>query len=360
MGTFLKKYADIVVHKILPMICDCVKSNKIKTISVSSLCIVLASVLTGITVATNVVYINDGNDTRVLYTMKNDAEDILESQGISLSADDTLQLEGFQDKNIRTINILRAFEVPVTVDGVTQNISVSDATVADVLKIANVTLSDDDLINVGLNEKVHEDTEIEVNRVVYRTVTSASAIPFTVKKQNSLMVGKGNTKISIAGKEGVRTTVSKEKVVDGRVVESEILEEKVTSNPITQLLLVGLAPKNPLSTLTPPNSLTLDAKGVPVGYKRKVSGKAVAYSALGRRTKLKQGNVAVDYRKFPKGSKLWICTPDQKFVYGYSVVADTGTFAKNPNSSVLVDLFFNSYSDSVKWGAKKVDIYVLN
>lgn len=79
----------------------------------------------------------------------------------------------------------------------------------------------------------------EVNRVVYRTVTSASAIPFTVKKQNSLMVGKGNTKISIAGKEGVRTTVSKEKVVDGRVVESEILEEKVTSNPITQLLLVG-------------------------------------------------------------------------------------------------------------------------
>ena len=70
--------------------------------------------------------------------------------------------------------------------------------------------------------------------------------------------------------------------------------------------------------------------------------------------------MAVDYRKFPKGSKLWICTPDQKFVYGYSVVADTGTFAKNPNSSVLVDLFFNSYSDSVKWGAKKVDIYVLN
>ncbi len=360
MGTVFKTCTVFVKSKMLPMLFDLVKSNKIKTITVSTLCIVLASVLTGITIATNVVYINDGNETKVLYTMKTDAEEILESQGVKLSPDDEIKFDGFDENNVGTINVLRAFDIPVTADGETKQIAVTDATVAEVLELADVELSEDDLINVGLNEKVHENTEIIVNRVTYRTVNQTTAIPFTVNKQSTLMLGKGKTKIATAGKEGVRLTVTKEKLVDGEVVESEVLQEKVETNPIAQLLLVGAAPKTPVSVLTPPSSLKLDANGVPTSYKRKVTGKSVAYSALGRKTKLKPGNVAVDYRKFPKGSKLWICTPDQKYVYGYAVAADTGAFAQDPNSSVLVDLFFGSYQESVNWGAKQVDIYVLD
>lgn len=81
MGTVFKTCTVFVKSKMLPMLFDIVKSNKIKTITVSTLCIVLASVLTGITIATNVVYINDGNETKVLYTMKTDAEEILEKSG---------------------------------------------------------------------------------------------------------------------------------------------------------------------------------------------------------------------------------------------------------------------------------------
>lgn len=234
------------------MLFDIVKSNKIKTITVSTLCIVLASVLTGITIATNVVYINDGNETKVLYTMKTDAEEILESQGVKLSPDDEIKFDGFDENNVGTINVLRAFDIPVTADGETKQIAVTDATVAEVLELADVELSEDDLINVGLNEKVHENTEIIVNRVTYRTVNQTTAIPFTVNKQSTLMLGKGKTKIAAAGKEGVRLTVTKEKLVDGEVVESEVLQEKVETNPIAQLLLVGAAPKTPVSVLTPP------------------------------------------------------------------------------------------------------------
>ena len=359
MGTFLKRCSAIVKHKMLPCLLGLAHANKIKTVTVSALCVILASVLTGLTVATNVVYIKDGDTTKVLYTMKNNAEEIVAAQEIPLADGDRIKFDGFNSKNEGTIEILRAFEVPVTADGKTTKVSLAEATVAEVLDMAGVTLSDDDLINVGLNEQVHEDTEIEINRVTYRTVNKTAAIPFAVNKQSTLMLGKGSSKIAVPGKEGVRLTTTKEKLVDGAVVESEVLSETVQTNPVAQLVLTGAAPKTPNSVLTPPSSLTLDAKGVPTKYLRKVRGKAVAYSALGKRTKLKPGNVAVDYRKFPKGSKLWICTPDQNFVYGYSVVADTGTFALDPNSSVLVDLFFNSYAESVRWGAKQVDIYVL-
>jgi len=359
MGTFFNKCTVLVKENILPMVFEFIRSNKVKTITVSALCVALASVLTGITIATNVVYINDGNETKILYTMKNDAEDILESQGILLSKDDKVKFEGFKN-NIGNIEIFRAFEVPVTADGETKNIAVTEATVADVLKLANITLSDDDLINIGLNEAVHQDTKIVVNRVTYRTVNKKTAIPFTVNKQNSLMVGKGNTKIAIPGKEGIHLTVTKEKLIDGEVVDSEVLQEKVETNPVAQLLLVGLAPKNPISVLTPPNSLKLDKNGVPTSYVRKVTGKAVAYSALGKKTKLRPGNVAVDYRKFPKGTKMWIATTDNRYVYGYAVAADTGAFAQDPTCNVLVDLFFNSYGETVRWGAKQVNIYVLS
>ena len=359
MGTVFHRCAAFVRGRLFPAVFDLIQSNKLKTITVSALCVVLASVLTGLTVATNVVYVNDGNETRVLYTMKTDAEEILDSQGIKLAADDEIRFDGFDEGNTGTIEVLRAFHIPVTADGETKQIAVTEATVAEVLELADIELSEDDLINVGLNERVHEDTEIIVNRVTYRTVNKTTAIPFTVNRQESLMVGKGKTKIAVAGKEGVRLTVTKEKLVDGEVVESEVLEEKVETNPIAQLLLVGTAPKSPVSVLTPPSSLKLDANGVPTSYKRKVTGKSVAYSALGKKTRLKPGNVAVDYRKFPKGSKLWICTPDQKYVYGYAVAADTGAFAQDPNSTVLVDLFFGSYQESVNWGAKQVDIYVL-
>jgi len=181
MGTFFNKCTVLVKENILPMVFEFIRSNKVKTITVSALCVALASVLTGITIATNVVYINDGNETKILYTMKNDAEDILESQGILLSKDDKVKFEGFKN-NIGNIEIFRAFEVPVTADGETKNIAVTEATVADVLKLANITLSDDDLINIGLNEAVHQDTKIVVNRVTYRTVNKKTAIPFTVNK----------------------------------------------------------------------------------------------------------------------------------------------------------------------------------
>ncbi len=358
MSTFLKS-AALALKKHLPKVSAITRSNHVRAVIVSILCLSLACILTGITIATHIVYINDGNQTEVLYTMKSDVDEILGSLGIALSENDQIEFNGFNEKNIGTIEIKRAFQLPITADGETKTVAVAEATVAEVLELAGITLSDDDLINVGLNEQVHEDTEIVINRVTYRTVNKTTSIPFTVTKQNSLMVGKGNTKIAYAGKEGSRMTVSKEKLVDGEVVSSEVLSENVITNPIAQVLLVGLAPKTPISVLTPPNSLKLDQNGVPTNYVKKVTGKSVAYSALGRYTKLKPGNVAVDYRKFPKGTKMWITTPDNKFVYGYAVAADTGAFAQDPNCDVLVDLFFNSYYESVRWGAKQVNIYVL-
>ena len=131
----------------------------------------------------------------------------------------------------------------------------------------------------------------------------------------------------------------------------------MTKKPVAARVLIG-DPNAPVSQLIPATDIVLDANGNPVNYKYKVTGKATAYSALGRPTSLKPGNVAMNLSQFPRGTKLYIKTPDGSFVYGYSVVADTGPAVTN--GTCLVDLFFATYRESCLFGAKTVEIYVLS
>ena len=59
----------------------------------------------------------------------------------------------------------------------------------------------------------------------------------------------------------------------------------------------------------------------------------------------------------PYGSKLYIKSSDGSFVYGYAVAADTGIALMD--GRVTVDLYFDTYLESCLFGAKTMDIYVL-
>lgn len=140
------------------------------------------------------------------------------------------------------------------------------------------------------------------------------------------------------------------------VTEEEVVGEETIMEPVPQKLLVG-SPNVPTSQLTPDQPIELDENGNPVHYLKKVTGKATAYSALGKPTKLVPGAVAMNLSEYPRGTRLYIKTPDGSYIYGYSVVRDTGPAARE--GIILVDLFFNSYRESCLFGAKTVDIYVL-
>jgi 3D (Asp-Asp-Asp) domain-containing protein len=70
-------------------------------------------------------------------------------------------------------------------------------------------------------------------------------------------------------------------------------------------------------------------------------------TATGRRAGY--GIVAVDPRVIPLGTKLYI--PG----YGYAVAADTGGAIKG----YKIDLCFNTASEAIKWGRRKVKVYIV-
>lgn len=338
-----------------------VKSMAARVAVVSLMCVVFAAVMTGITFASNTVYIHDGSDVTLVYTTEKEPADILASQDITVGADDKLEFSGF-DNSTGTITIKRAFDVTVTADGNTQTLRLAEGTVADALELAGVTLADEDLINVSPAEALHQGTEITVNRVTTRTVEKTEEIPFTVVEKKTPMLKKGATQVVTAGVAGEAVSISTETLVDGKVVKSDFIEQKQTKAPVNQEVLVGTAPKTPVSQVTPPSTLELNTSGAPGNYTKVLTGKAAAYSARkGAKTASGRyaipGHVAVDPRIIPYGTKLYIATPDNSFVYGYAVAADTGTALRE--GKILVDLFFDTYEETCKFGIKTVNIYVL-
>lgn len=326
----------------------------IRLLAVTLLSAILIISLTGAIVTDYVVFIKDGQSTRLVYTLKDKHEDILKQEGVLLGPFDEFEVTQ-KEANIIEININRAKEVIVNVDNVSYNIYVVGGTVGDALKSKGIIVNDNDLINVSLQEQVNQDMQINISRVSNVLKKIEETIPFDIEEVPTKVLANGKKKSLIAGSQGKKVKTYSQKIVNGVILDEELISDEVTVKPVNAKVLVGNSKATYYNDKI--GDIQLDSSGNPINYKYKVTGKATAYSSRGRPTKMKPGAVAMDLSKFPKGTKLYIKTPDGNYIHGLSEVKDTGTAVSD--GRVLVDLFFETYQESVLFGAKKVDVYVL-
>ena len=265
----------------------------------------------------------------------------------------------------------QVYSVDITVDGKTVSVDAS-GTVADALSLANVNLGDDDLINIGFNEKVNNSTDIVINRVECLKSVTIQTIDYATEYKEDPDLILGYSEVIVNGEEGQKEITALEKYIDGKLVSTEVLKENVVEPVVDKVVLTGTGVKDAgvpassisqVSELDVPDDLLIDESGAPLDYSTVYTGKSCAYSAKpgaytasGRVASV--GCVAVDPALIPYGTKLYIVSTDGKYVYGYAIAADTGTALLD--GRILVDLFMGSYEDSCDWGAKQVNIYVLN
>ena len=118
----------------------------------------------------------------------------------------------------------------------------------------------------------------------------------------------------------------------------------------------------PMSELALPDSLRLDENGVPLAYSGYIDCRCTAYSGGGMTstgTYVYQGCVAVDPRKIPYGTEMWIVSLDGQYVYGYCRAEDTGGFIYMESRNVTADLYMHSEADCDEWGIRDARIYFL-
>lgn len=66
--------------------------------------------------------------------------------------------------------------------------------------------------------------------------------------------------------------------------------------------------------------------------------------------------IAVDPKVIPLGSKVYVQGLNGAWDYGYAVAGDTGGAIK----SMKIDLYMDSHEETLSWGRKKVNIYVVD
>lgn len=335
-------------------------SRLVKPVAVIIVAVMLSSLFSSLATFYRLVYVYDGKYTRILYTDLTDPESILEEADIPLGKYDSYTYKK-KRKQVYNLDIDRAYPVSVMVGGEQKWAPMKGETVAVALERLGIVLEELDTVTPALTENVNEETKIVVTTIRNREREATETILYDTITRRSPLLKNGATKVMQEGQNGQKTTLYKEHVVNGVVEESKILKETITKNPVTKVVLSG--DKNAhVSTLEIPSSVTFDENGNPVNYTKKLTGKATAYSAKkGAKTASGRyaivGHVAVDPRIIPYGSKLFIKSTDGSFIYGYAIAADTGTALRD--GRVLVDLFFDTYNESCAFGAKKMDVYVL-
>ncbi|MEG0017849.1 MAG: G5 domain-containing protein [Hydrogenoanaerobacterium sp.] len=333
---------------------------KLRIVAVGVIAAVLSvTVYAAATPPVNTVYIHDNNEViaTVVETTEKDTDTILKNSGIEIAPQDTVKTVEL-DETTKEIHIDRAKKVIVRADGKTTAVMLQNGTAADALKLAGVTLDSDDLLSCEKDVAVDNGDEIIVTRVSYETLEITEEIPFEALEKQSPLMKNGRAELLQQGKNGECVRTYTQKTVDGEIEEKTLVSEIVTTEPVSEVSLVYGA--EPVSDLDFGCEIVNNA---PTEYSMVIeNARATGYSAGkgawgASGNNLFYGHVAVNPNVIPYDSKLYIASPDGKFIYGYAIASDTGTALMD--GRIDVDLYYETFRESQLNGVKYVNIYVV-
>ena len=336
--------------------CRSAVSSRVLAFCVMVVCLVATL---GVTAANlRLTYVTDSNGAKqVILTSATDPAKVMSLSGIQSEEGDKVYYTAFSG-NLATLNIERAFSVNIQADGQTYPVKMVYGTVADALQRAGITLEGDDYTEPALDRLVTAGTQIVVHRVDYQDRVETQAIPYDTEYVYTSLYFRntGRTTTVQHGAEGQQTVTTRDRYVDGELENSIVVDSTTTVQP-TNHVIKTYGAGAPVSPLTGPDGTT----NAPASYSKVLTGKATGYySKTGKGSSglgLGYGTVAVDPDVIPYGTKLYITSTDGKFVYGYAVATDTGVAVQK--GQILVDLFYETYAESVINGAIQVNVYVV-
>ena len=313
-----------------------------------------------LTSAHEVTVLADGKAVTATVYEGETVADALEACGVAVTANDIVSVPtSAAVSSDMLVDIERKSGVTLKADGVTKKIVTGEETVQSLLVSEGITLGEDDIVSPSLTTELTDDMEIVVGRVTYEEVTADEAVPFTETVTKDSSLPRGVTKVDVQGKDGVQTVTRRNMLVDGVVTESTILASEVVSEPVTQVVREGTKDPNGWATIESDGTV-YDANGNQVVYKKLLSGRCSAYTGGGitaTGAPAAFGRVAVNPNVIPYGTKLFICSPDGKVVYGYAIASDTGGACMR--NSIIADLYYDTLSECYQIGVRTMNVYIL-
>ena len=331
-----------------------VRALRSRLFAAAALAVMTAAMVAVVTVNTHAVTVVDGDTSKVVLTLNEDPYYVLKTAGVTLGKDDVVQTAE-NGQRTASIEITRAFNVQINADGVSTLVAMTGGTVADALEKAQITVGEHDTLNADPAAPATEGMNLTIERVQYREHTKTEAIAYTTSIRYTNVLPKGKTQIKQAGQNGVKTLTYRDRIVDGQVVETELVGEAVTKKAVEKIVLKGTVVGTPMSKA--PFDIELDSAGQPLKYKSYTSDRGDSGTICSTGMRAQVGVVAVNPKRIPYGSKLYITSPDGSYVYGYAIAGDTGGGVRK--NALVADLFMDTYEECIQFGRRTMNVYIL-
>ncbi len=307
-------------------------------------------------------------ETKTIKTHTSSVDKLLESEGISVSEADRLNVAPDAAVNDNDAIVLtRGKKIKIKTNQGEQFVNVTKADATDALVEAGYIPGERD-------EITQNGDTIELVEVSYREETQKESIPFDTEYIDDYDLPEGETKVIFEGYEGIKEITSQVIYRDGVEFYREVIGEDITAEPGNKVIAKGAAkpstpePAKPVFKASAKSSSSDSTTGTINGrrYKKKINMTATAYStapsenggysvsAMG--SPLDYGIVAVDPSVVPLGSTVYVTSADGSWTYGVASAEDTGGAIKGNT----IDL---CYSDKTSWmsgfGRRSCVVYIL-
>ncbi|OOB80209.1 MAG: hypothetical protein BEN19_06205 [Epulopiscium sp. Nuni2H_MBin003] len=229
-------------------------------------------------------------------------------------------------------------------------------TVGEFLAELDIEIEETASLNTELTEKIVDGLELIVSTRELKTSTLKETVPFETIHQADTTLENGVMEVGTAGVPGIKETIIEEVYFGGELVNQIIISENMVSEPITQIINVGVpvSVPEPVATTAANNKITNSG----YAYTTQYTMEATAYTdipgdkwynitASGMPTFV--GMVAVDRNVIPLGTILYVDG------YGLAIAGDTGGAINGYD----IDLFMNTYNEAMQFGRRDVTVYVL-
>lgn len=242
------------------------------------------------------------------------------------------------DAGIRTITLQEG--------GTVRTIQTQAASVAEMLREANIGLKELDRCVPSPKEPLADGMEVTVTRIERRTETDRVTLPRPVRRFADRTIRPGVVRVVQEGRDGLREDTYQVYLADGKEVARKRVASKTAVEPKSRVEAFGTG-QALLSRSGHSTRRVLDM--LATGYAPRVcGGSRTGRTATGVRAGY--GKVAVDPRVIPLGSRLYIEG------YGYAIAADTGGAVKGHR----IDLGHETRRDALRVGRQRVKVYVLD
>ena len=240
----------------------------------------------------------------------------------------------------QTIEVYRAFDIEVEVDGEVVQVHSAPISVAQALELAGVELGPDDVVSHPVADMVEEPTRICVQKLQQEIEVVTETLAPGIERYEDAELSLGQTRVIREGKAGVVEKTIRVSSLNGEEVKREVLESRVVEEPQNTIIAYG-------------RSTLASREDNDFRYQEVKTVEATAYHMPNSRTATgtipRVGVIAVDPEVIPLGSVVYVEG------YGFAVAEDTGGAIKGDR----IDIYLDSEEECIQWGRRDVTIYII-